>query len=99
MSVFPSEIYQTQTTRSWDFMGLHETIDRRLSVESDTIVGVIDTGIWPELESFSDEGFGPPPKKWKGACDGGTNFTCNKYFFVFHSLQLMALVGYVNLVH
>ncbi|GMN24007.1 hypothetical protein TIFTF001_000354 [Ficus carica] len=77
VSVFPSEIYQTQTTRSWDFMGLHETIDRRLSVESDTIVGVIDTGIWPELESFSDEGFGPPPKKWKGACDGGTNFTCN----------------------
>ncbi|KAM6578091.1 hypothetical protein CsatB_029928 [Cannabis sativa] len=58
-------------------MGLHETTSRIPTVESDTIVGVIDTGIWPESESFSDEGFGPPPKKWKGACQGGKNFTCN----------------------
>ncbi|XP_024028105.1 subtilisin-like protease SBT4.6 isoform X2 [Morus notabilis] len=77
VSIFRSEIFQTQTTRSWDFMGLHEKIDRKPTAESDTIIGVIDTGIWPELESFSDEGFGPPPKKWKGACTGGTNFTCN----------------------
>ncbi|PWA49297.1 hypothetical protein CTI12_AA478490 [Artemisia annua] len=25
-----------------------------------------------------DEGFGPVPKKWKGECAGGLNFTCNK---------------------
>nr|POE69489.1 subtilisin-like protease sbt4.8 [Quercus suber] len=33
-----------------------------------------------QQESFSDEGFGPPPKKWKGVCDFGvTTFTlCNK---------------------
>ncbi|KAI3959637.1 hypothetical protein MKX01_018136 [Papaver californicum] len=30
-----------------------------------------------ELASFSDDGFGPPPKKWKGVSDGGHNFTCN----------------------
>ncbi|XP_024197541.1 subtilisin-like protease SBT4.3 [Rosa chinensis] len=50
------------------------------SVESDTdtIIGVIDSGIWLESESFKDESFGPPPKKWKGGCAGGTNFTCNK---------------------
>ncbi|RZC71499.1 hypothetical protein C5167_034669, partial [Papaver somniferum] len=24
-----------------------------------------------------NEGFGPPPKKWKGVCEGGQNFTCN----------------------
>ncbi|KAL6275331.1 hypothetical protein ACE6H2_018932 [Prunus campanulata] len=40
--------------------------------------GVIDTGIWPESESFKDDGFGPhPPKSCKGVCDGGKNFTCN----------------------
>ncbi|KAM6597230.1 hypothetical protein CsatA_007754 [Cannabis sativa] len=77
VSIFPNKILHTQTTRSWDFMGLHETTSRIPTVESDTIVGVIDTGIWPESESFSDEGFGPPPKKWKGACQGGKNFTCN----------------------
>ncbi|KAL4384354.1 hypothetical protein GQ457_15G029840 [Hibiscus cannabinus] len=38
---------------------------------------VLDSGIWPESDSFSDEGFGPPPKKWKGSCKGGQNFTCN----------------------
>ncbi|XP_062085057.1 subtilisin-like protease SBT4.6 [Humulus lupulus] len=77
VSIFSSKIYQTQTTRSWDFLGLRETVSRNPTIESDTIIGVIDTGIWPESESFSDEGFGPPPKKWKGGCAGGQNFTCN----------------------
>ncbi|ESR38183.1 hypothetical protein CICLE_v10029841mg, partial [Citrus x clementina] len=77
VSVFPSRTLQLHTTRSWDFMGFNESITQRRTVESDLIVGVIDTGIWPESESFSDEGFGPAPKKWKGACDGGKNFTCN----------------------
>ncbi|KAL0875593.1 hypothetical protein Bca101_025298 [Brassica carinata] len=60
-------------------MGLKEgkNTKRNLAVESDTIIGVIDTGVWPESESFSDKGFGPPPKKWKGVCSGGKNFTCN----------------------
>ncbi|OMO66732.1 hypothetical protein COLO4_30414 [Corchorus olitorius] len=77
VSVFPSTTLQTLTTRSWDFMGLKETVIRIPAVESDTIIGVIDTGIWPESASFQDEGFGPPPKKWKGVCKGGQNFTCN----------------------
>ncbi|CAA7032281.1 unnamed protein product [Microthlaspi erraticum] len=79
VSVFPNKILQLQTTRSWDFMGLKEGkgTKRNPTVESDTIIGVIDCGITPESESFSDKGFGPPPKKWKGVCSGGQNFTCN----------------------
>ncbi|KAK4479774.1 hypothetical protein RD792_015309 [Penstemon davidsonii] len=77
VSVFPSKTFQLQTTRSWDFMGFSENVQRNPTVESDTIIGVIDTGIWPESESFNDKGFGPPPKKWKGVCKGGQNFTCN----------------------
>ncbi|KAI3908518.1 hypothetical protein MKX01_009320 [Papaver californicum] len=77
VSVFPNRIFQLQTTRSWDFIGLTEKVKRIPSAESNTIVGVLDTGVWPESTSFSDDGFGPPPKKWKGTCDGGHNFTCN----------------------
>ncbi|KAK3026624.1 hypothetical protein RJ639_040651 [Escallonia herrerae] len=78
VSVFPSRILQPQTTRSWDFTGLSADVRRNPTIESDIIVGVLDTGMWPESKSFSDEGFGPAPKKWKGACKGGTNFTCNE---------------------
>ncbi|KAM0996546.1 hypothetical protein ACFX13_006583 [Malus domestica] len=78
VSVFPSIRMEPQTTRSWDFMGFDEKVSRNATTESDIIVGVMDTGIWPEAEGFKDEGFGPPPKKWKGVCEGGKNFTCNK---------------------
>ncbi|KAK8645543.1 hypothetical protein V6N13_119369 [Hibiscus sabdariffa] len=77
VSVFPNRILHLQTTRSWDFMGFSSTVRRNPTAESDVIIGVIDGGIWPELPSFSDEGFGPAPKKWKGVCRGGKNFTCN----------------------
>ena len=78
VSIFPSRTLHLQTTRSWDFMGFNESVSRKRKTESNIIVGVIDSGIWPESDSFSDQGFGPPPPKWKGACRGGKNFTCNK---------------------
>ena len=79
VSVFPSRTLKLQTTRSWDFMGLPESVaSNNKTVESDLIIGVIDSGIWPESQSFDDDGFGPPPKKWKGVCKGGEKFTCNK---------------------
>ncbi|KAL5567635.1 hypothetical protein UlMin_024210 [Ulmus minor] len=76
VSVFPNQKNQLHTTRSWDFMGFSKHI-LRTNVESDIIIGMLDTGIWPESESFCDEGFGPPPQKWKGTCQESSNFTCN----------------------
>ncbi|XP_031387326.1 subtilisin-like protease SBT4.6 [Punica granatum] len=77
LSVFRSPTFHVQTTRSWDFIGLPETAKREPTIEGRTIIGVLDTGAYPDLESFSDQGFGPPPEKWKGSCKGGANFTCN----------------------
>ncbi|MED6151312.1 hypothetical protein PIB30_081305 [Stylosanthes scabra] len=87
VSVFPNRRLKLHTTRSWDFLGMHQKVKRRTKVESHIIVGVLDTGIWVDCPSFNDEGFGPPPRRWKGKCDTGPNFTsCNnkvigaKYF-------------------
>ncbi|RDY10976.1 hypothetical protein CR513_04423, partial [Mucuna pruriens] len=86
ISVFPNTKNRLQTTRSWNFIGFPQNVERA-TTESDIIVGVLDSGIWPESESFSDKGFGPPPTKWKGSCH---NFTCNnkiigaKYFNLEH---------------
>ncbi|XP_021728784.1 subtilisin-like protease SBT4.15 [Chenopodium quinoa] len=80
VSVFPSTIRKLLTTRSWDFLGMPENLKQRnLQSESEVIVGLLDTGIYVEAPSFNDEGYGPPPTKWKGKCDTGKNFTgCNR---------------------
>ncbi|OIW21925.1 hypothetical protein TanjilG_14773 [Lupinus angustifolius] len=78
LSVFPNQYRKLHTTRSWDFVGLPLTAKRKLRSESDTIVALLDTGITPEFQSFKDNGFGPPPTKWKGTCDQYANFSgCN----------------------
>ncbi|CAM0144691.1 unnamed protein product [Urochloa decumbens] len=74
VSVFPSRTYEPLTTRSWDFLGFPQTSMAELPLEGEIIVGMLDTGIWPDSPSFSDDGFGPPPSRWKGVCQ---NFTCN----------------------
>ncbi|CAN6838288.1 unnamed protein product [Brassica oleracea] len=79
VSVFKNTQRQLHTTRSWDFLGFVESKYRiSEAVESNIIVGVLDTGIYIDSPSFDDKGFGPPPAKWKGKCVTGNNLTrCN----------------------
>ncbi|CAL2243609.1 unnamed protein product [Prunus armeniaca] len=69
-------LLQLHTTRSWDFPGLSPSHVKHIK-EGDEIIGMMDSGIWPESESFSDKGFGPPPINWKGTCNTNKTFTCN----------------------
>ncbi|XP_074268000.1 subtilisin-like protease SBT4.13 [Silene latifolia] len=78
VSIFPSRTLKLQTTRSWDFLGLPLPTHKQQIAESNVIIGVLDTGIWPESPSFYDDGFSPVPRKWKGVCHGGQDFTCNR---------------------
>uniref|UniRef100_A0A0E0FSL2 Subtilisin-like protease n=1 Tax=Oryza nivara TaxID=4536 RepID=A0A0E0FSL2_ORYNI len=92
VSAFPSNgRWSPHTTRSWEFVGLEEGVrgpddTGRLppgdkAGGEDVIVGVLDSGIWPESRSFGDEGLGPVPARWKGVCQGGDSFSpssCNR---------------------
>ncbi|XP_026438699.1 subtilisin-like protease SBT1.4 [Papaver somniferum] len=84
LSILPQRIHQIQTTQTPSFLGLTENSglwpDSKYG--SDIIIGVLDTGIWPESQSFNDSGLtNPVPKKWKGVCDTAPDFpntSCNK---------------------
>ncbi|KAL3525624.1 hypothetical protein ACH5RR_013996 [Cinchona calisaya] len=81
--VLPEMKYELHTTRTPSFLRLEENANLFpvTDSESDVIVGVLDTGVWPESKSFDDTGMGPVPASWKGACETGTNFTlknCNR---------------------
>ncbi|XP_042955066.1 CO(2)-response secreted protease-like isoform X1 [Carya illinoinensis] len=86
VSVFPDSVLQLHTTRSWDFLETERRILRASAtynkhVSSDVIIGMIDTGIWPECPSFNDKGIGEIPSRWKGVCIEGPDFklsNCNR---------------------
>ncbi|XP_010257694.1 PREDICTED: subtilisin-like protease SBT3.18 [Nelumbo nucifera] len=84
ISVFRSKTLRLHTTRSWDFMGLALDHNKaatplQLAYGDDVVVGIFDTGIWPESESFREEpGMGPVPSWWKGRCVKGEKFVPNK---------------------
>ncbi|XP_058772828.1 subtilisin-like protease SBT1.7 [Vicia villosa] len=85
LKISPDKKYQLFTTRSPQFLGLeriHATFPAfsNRSME-EIIVGVIDTGVWPESKSFDDTGYGAIPSTWKGICETSTDFpisSCNK---------------------
>ncbi|XP_073136903.1 subtilisin-like serine-protease S [Henckelia pumila] len=81
VSMFKSKPNVIHTTHSWEFLGLNSIQQYDQPSTSDVIVGVIDTGVWPESKSFNDDGLSPVPSKFKGKCSTGENFTlsnCNR---------------------
>ena len=98
VAVVESEIRKVDTTHTPEFLGISKPggLWSQLDANSvavkgeNVIIGVIDSGVWPEDPSFGDKEsggkpvaysqsgtqvYGPPPAKWKGVCQTGHGFT------------------------
>ncbi|KAF3322196.1 subtilisin-like protease SDD1 [Carex littledalei] len=84
ISVQMDRRYELHTTYSHKFLGLNFSptgVWVRSKFGHGAIIGVLDTGIWPESPSFDDSGMPPVPKHWRGICQEGEGFifsNCNR---------------------
>ncbi len=94
MGVWQDELRQPETNSSPEFLGLTDpnSVWDLGYLGEDVIIGVIDTGIWPEHPSVSDQedlsdaaggsgknnlAYGPPPAGWNGGCQSGERISQN----------------------
>ncbi|XP_009595146.1 subtilisin-like protease SBT3 [Nicotiana tomentosiformis] len=83
VSAYKDRTVEPHTTYTSDFLKLNPSsgLWPASGLGQDVIIGVLDGGIWPESESFRDDGMPEIPKRWKGICKPGTQFNtslCNR---------------------
>jgi subtilisin family serine protease len=72
---------KADTTHSSEFLGLNSKTGAWpvSNYGQDVIIGLVDTGITPESESYNDNGLSEVPSRWKGKCESGSGTSfCNK---------------------
>ncbi|XP_068661902.1 subtilisin-like protease SBT3 [Aristolochia californica] len=83
ISAYPDRSLELYTTHTYRFLSLNrlDGLWPASNYGEDVIIGVVDTGVWPESESFKDEGMSEIPSRWKGKCEPGVEFNtslCNR---------------------
>lgn len=83
VSAIRDKSVKMDTTHSSKFLGLNSEYGAWLNSDygKDVIIGLVDTGVWPESKSYNDDGMSEIPSRWKGQCETGTQFnssSCNK---------------------
>ncbi|KAL6652245.1 hypothetical protein ACP70R_011170 [Stipagrostis hirtigluma subsp. patula] len=81
LAALPNQVYQLHTTHTPQFLGVDLPRGGRnpsLGSGEGVIIGVLDTGVFPNHPSFSGAGMPPPPAKWKGRCDFNGSACNNK---------------------
>jgi subtilisin family serine protease len=86
INIFADRLEKPQSVNTADALGLTSVNGQHsFGIKGDDIIiGVIDTGIWPEHPSFADDGSYSPATSlgWRGVCDAGeeaesNSFKCN----------------------
>ncbi|KAJ9705051.1 hypothetical protein PVL29_003209 [Vitis rotundifolia] len=83
LATYPETFGTIHTTHTPKFLGLENNFGSWPggNFGEDMVIGILDTGIWPESESFQDKGMAPVPDRWRGACESGVEFNsslCNR---------------------
>ncbi|XP_011078099.1 subtilisin-like protease SBT1.8 [Sesamum indicum] len=90
VGVYEDTIYSLHTTRTPEFLGLDSglgpwaghSLQELNQASQDVIIGVLDTGVWPESKSFIDADMPDVPARWRGECEAAHDFNpkihCNK---------------------
>lgn len=103
LGVYEDTVYSLHTTRTPEFLGLVQTHSQfwedLQQASYDVVIAVLDTGVWPESQSFHDSQMPQVPTRWRGYCESAPDFDpslCNKKLIGARSFSkgyLMASTG------